>query len=86
MENGCFTIEIISPIELKEFTIEWVEIESPTGSFVVGPLHSPIISVLKKRGFLTYKLKDGDMVKIEIMGGGLFKMAENKAVLLLDSF
>jgi len=86
MENRCFTLEIISPIDLKELSIEWVEVESPTGSFVVGAGHSPIISVLKKRGFLTYKPKDGDQVKIEIMSGGLFKMAENRAVLLLDSF
>lgn len=86
MENRYFTLEIISPIDLKELTIEWVEVESPTGSFVAGAGHSPIISVLKKRGFLTYKLKDGDQVKIEVMSGGLFKMAENRAVLLLDSF
>jgi F0F1-type ATP synthase epsilon subunit len=86
MENRYFTLEIISPTDLKELTIEWVEIESPTGSFVVGPSHSPIISTLKKRGFLTYKPKDQEPIKIEVMSGGLFKAAGNKAILLLDSF
>ena len=86
MENCYFTLEIISPIDLKELSIEWVEVESPTGSFVVGAGHSPIISVLKKRGFLTYKPRGKEEVKIEIMSGGLFKASEDKAVLLLDSF
>ena len=86
MENTYFTLEIISPIDSKEITIEWVEVESPNGSFIVGAGHSPIISVLKKRGFLTYKPKGGESMKIEIMSGGLFKATEKKAVILLDSF
>jgi len=51
-----FDLTIITPTSSQTEKVLWVEIEGPTGSFVVGHDHSPLISLLKKQGSLTYHL------------------------------
>lgn len=83
MQTDVFELEIIQPSSSKRLSIFWVEVESPTGNFVVGPEHLPLVSILKKRGKLTYQLYNGSKVSIDIYGG-IFKVANNKAIVILD--
>lgn len=76
-------LEIISPTKSNKISIQWIEIESPNGSFLVGINHSPLISIIKKKGILVYKKKDGKEIATEVYGG-IFKVAHNKATIILD--
>lgn len=79
----AFELEIIKRSTSQKLSVLWVEIESPTGDFVVGPDHTPLVSLLKDRGKLTYKEIAGNEKTIEVYGG-IFKVSDNHAIVLLD--
>lgn len=83
MENCYFTLEIISPTNTEVHSIEWIEIESPTGSFLVGPGHSPLISIIKQKTSLLYKKTNAEECSLNIQKG-VFFVKDNKAVALVD--
>lgn len=78
-----FNLQIISADFSKKIMVEWVEIESPTGSFLVGPDHSPLVSIVKPKSIITYKDENGNE-QVEEAPGGFFKIKDNEAILLLD--
>jgi F0F1-type ATP synthase epsilon subunit len=79
----AFELEIIKRSGSQKLSVMWVEIESPTGDFVVGPNHAPLVSLLKDRGKLTYKEISGPEKTIDVYGG-IFKVSDNHAIALLD--
>jgi F0F1-type ATP synthase epsilon subunit len=83
MSRSTFIFRLISPTMTQEIMVEWVEIESPTGSFLVGADHSPLISLIKKKSLLSYK-KTGEPIASLEASGGIFKVSENIAIALLD--
>ena len=83
MQQQYISFEIISQSKHETINVLWVEIESPTGSFIVGPNHSPLISIVKKKGILTYKTDDLEEVTQEVCSG-IFEVEDNKAVLILN--
>lgn len=83
METGKFQLEIITPALSQEMIVEWVEIESPTGSFLVGPDHSNLISIIKNKSSITYKPLNQQPLSYDVTSG-VFSVANNKAIALLD--
>ena len=83
MKNNSFELKMISPDSSEEIIIEWIEIESPTGSFLVGHDHSPLVSIVKKKSIVCYKKMDGETISLDAPGG-IFKIIDNKATILLD--
>ncbi|MFA6263095.1 MAG: hypothetical protein WCW33_03755 [Candidatus Babeliales bacterium] len=82
-ESPSFTFEVFASTFSEIHTVEWIEVEGPNGSFLVGPGHSPLISIIKKRSTITYKKTNTEQNTIEA-SGGIFKVANNKAIILLD--
>lgn len=83
MMSKTFRLEIISPTKTETASVFWIEIESPTGSFLVGANHAPIISILKKNSRLTYKVDTTEEISREIYGG-MFEVTDNVARILLE--
>ena len=83
MKADAFELEIVKLTKTKKIIVSWIEIESPTGDFVVGPDHSAMVSLLKYKGTTKYKEFDGPEISIDTYGG-IFKVDVNKAILLLD--
>lgn len=84
MNQNHFDLEIISPTSTLSFQIEWVEVEGINGCFLVGPCHSPLISIIKKGNSLVYKRVDSEGNTEMFVGGGIFSVERNKAVVVLD--
>ena len=84
MATAIFEVEITSPLEFKTYQIECIEVQSPTGSFFVGPNHAPLISLLKKKSIVMYKRVDQKNPETLDVSGGFFKVSDNKALILLD--
>lgn len=79
-----FDFEIISPTSSQNVQVEWIEVEGVNGCFLVGPWHSPLVSVLKKGNSLIYKrvgLVDCQRV---FVGEGIFSVENNKAKAIID--
>ena len=89
MDTDILELEIITRIESKKIPVEWIDIQSPTGNFIIGPDHSPLVSLLKERGVLTYKVQalakehQGDEVSIDTYGG-IIEVDGSRATAILD--
>jgi len=83
MDTEVLELSIVTHKESKNIRALWVEIESPSGSFVVGPDHAPLVSRLKERGHMKYKEYQGQEVTINTYGG-IFRVDGNKAIAILD--
>ena len=81
--NTTFELEIITPKKALSYLISMIEIESPSGSFTVAQDHAPLISSLKKKGIASFQTNVGNTHIVHIENGGLFKVANNKAQLIL---
>ena len=79
-----FELEIVTQTETRKVSIFWIKIESPSGNFVVGPDHTPLVSLLKDKGKITYKEYSGNEESIDTYQG-IFKVANNKALVILKS-
>ena len=83
MNTDAFELEIVEKTKSKKLSVFWIEVQSPTGDFVVGPDHFPLISILKRKGKLTYKEFNNVEKSIDVYGG-IFKVSNNRAIVLLD--
>jgi F0F1-type ATP synthase epsilon subunit len=84
MDTSTFEFEIISPTSSQTIKVEWVTIESPTGSFFVGPHHTPLVSLIKKKSTLTYKnAAEKEATNVPIHEGFFRVTDNNKASLIL---
>jgi F0F1-type ATP synthase epsilon subunit len=79
-----FELEIVSITQHTTLNIEWLEIESPTGSFFIGPSHSYLISLVKPKSTFIYKLPDQKEPETIEIFSGIFKVNNNKALLVLE--
>jgi F0F1-type ATP synthase epsilon subunit len=84
MGSEYFVLEIISPTNNQRLSVEWVEIESPTGSFFVGPHHMPLVSIIKKKSPFLYKQIGEKTPQSFIIHEGFFRVSSdhNAAVVL----
>ncbi len=76
-------LKVITPGESRFLKVDWLELESPNGSFLVGPGHESLISIVKIKSKFSYKTTQGDFVIMETLGG-IFTISQNKAIALLD--
>jgi F0F1-type ATP synthase epsilon subunit len=84
--NTHFNLEIISPATKELIDVEWVDVQGLNGSFMVGPDHSPLVSIVAKDSQLVYKVRNIQEPKeFYINSNGIFKVENNSAFLLLDS-
>ena len=82
-KTESLNLELIGPNLSKKFNVQWIEIESPTGSFLVGIDHCPLVSIIKQNSKIIYKEFEGEESFIEIAGGFL-SVYQNNAVILVD--
>lgn len=83
MKTSFIDFSVIKPDKQEVFEVEWVDVQTPVGSFVIGLNHLPFITSLKKKGKLSFKLKNGKIEKIDIYGG-FFQIEDNKAIAILE--
>ena len=76
-------LEIVSPLYSNKIEVEWVEIEGESGSFTVGPGHDSLVSIIRKKAVITYKLpKNKEVICLDI-SEGFFSVENDYAVILL---
>ncbi len=76
-------LTLISHDTKDSFLVEWISVESPSGSFVVSYNHEPVISALENQSELKYKKQNETLAELNIKGG-VFILQDNQATVLLD--
>ena len=79
-----FAFEIVRPTQSTKERVEWIEVDSLTGSFIVGKGHSPLIAVLRQGGTISYSRHAGSTVTLDIASVGIFTVHDGKAVVIFD--
>ncbi len=75
-------LHIISSFEKKEFTISWLELNTPVGNFVIQPGHVPTVLTLSKNKPIVFELENGK--KRVIKGsGGIAEITRTDATILV---
>lgn len=77
-----FVMEVVFPTSAQKIEVVWVDVKSPTGSFMIGPQSSPLVSLLSANSKLLFKSETGSMGTIEIPAG-MLEIDENGNVLVL---
>jgi F0F1-type ATP synthase epsilon subunit len=73
-------ISIISPVMQRTVTVEWIEVNTPTGNLVIQPGHAPLITMLSARQVCILGLPNGKQESF--ITGGILKVDRNKALLI----
>lgn len=63
------TLIVASPEHRQEIPITWLEINTPSGNFVILPGHAPMIITLTPNAPVTYCLSSGHQKSIDVVGG-----------------
>ena len=79
-----FELNIVTPTETTTVMVEWVEVDSPTGSFLVCAGHSPLVSMIKNKSTLTYKAPNAQAVIYQV-SSGLLQVQATKTTVILDT-
>jgi len=74
---------ITKPFEKINIDIEWIEIETAAGNFVIQPEHAPMIIELKPGIKAVYELPNGLQEAMEIKSG-LAHITRHSVTLLLS--
>ena len=74
---------IISPSSKKIYPVNWIEINTTKGNFIIQPGHAPMIIALSKKRPLTFGLKTGKRESIMIQEG-IISITRTEATLITN--
>jgi len=80
----ALNLQLISSVGNQTLRLLWFEVTTPTGEFVIGPGHQPLVSLVSPQSKLLYKKTDGTMGMF-VVCGGVLHVEHNEVTLLLDS-
>lgn len=60
---------VYSPQETKTFSIAWIELQTPTGSYTIQPGHAPTILILSPGKMINFRLKNGKHEELLVNNG-----------------
>lgn len=76
-------LEIISPEQTESFNVAWIEINTPTGNFVIQQGHAPTILILSPEKLLNFCLDSGKK-ESRMIKRGIIEIGRDKATLLVN--
>jgi F0F1-type ATP synthase epsilon subunit len=62
-------LRIIRPHEEEQFSVVWLEVETPVGNFVIHSGHAPTVLTLLPTHDIIFKLKTGEQRSIAVVRG-----------------
>ena len=75
-------LKLIGPISSQSMQVNWLEVETQQGSFVIMPGHTPMVVLLAENKEITMELEDGSTTLMTIVGGVL-EVTRNTLTLIL---
>lgn len=76
-------LTLIKPYDKQELLIQWLEVNTDVGNFVLQKGHAPMILVLKENQPITYALANGNQTS-EKIAGGILKIDRQRVIILLN--
>lgn len=77
------SLYIEEPFASREVAVEWLSVETPSGSFIVGSDHRPMISLVSSGESVTYFVAGTSTVVPVSEGGALLQVTGSSIYLVL---
>jgi len=71
-----------TPLKRSEYSVAWLEINTPTGNYVIQKGHAPIILILSPGQSLTFRLKTGKKETL-LVKHGVAKIDRTSATIVM---
>ncbi len=75
-------LTISTPFSYKTFSVAWLEINAPTGNYVIQRGHAPMIITLSENQPLIYRLKSGREESVIVRQGIVTIERESASVIM----
>lgn len=75
-------LKLIGPTSSQSMDIQWLEVQTLNGNFVIKPGHAPLVVLLAPNKELTMELLDGSMTLMTIPGG-ILEVSRTSLTLIL---
>jgi F0F1-type ATP synthase epsilon subunit len=78
-------LTIISPREIQEFAILWIELNAPTGNFVIQQGHAPMILILQPHQPIIFELNNGKQKTLTVPEG-IAEITRTSITILMNKY
>jgi F0F1-type ATP synthase epsilon subunit len=78
-------LTVITPEHVHEYSISWMEFETPAGNFVIKRGHRPMILSILPQHAIKLLLRSGKQHIIPVAQSGIVHIERNEIKILLDS-
>lgn len=75
-------LKLVGPTESQSVQINWLEVQTQQGNFVIMPGHAPMVVLLAHNKEITMELKDGSTTLMTIVGG-ILEVTRDSLTLIL---
>jgi len=76
-------LNIVKPIEKRTLDIQWIDIHTQVGNFIIQDEHAPMIVALKNNSEISYRLSTGG-IETEKVGSGFAHVNRTFITLLIN--
>ena len=73
----------MSPHDKKEYTINWLEVNTSAGNFVMQSGHAPTVLLLSPHKPFVIELADGKQEIHKVLSGGILEIDRTQATFFL---
>lgn len=75
---------VVSPQQTQKYTVNWIEINTPSGNLIIQNGHAPIIFTLVANKEIFFQLKTGEEISILLDREAFLHVERNEAVALIS--
>ena len=76
-------LKIVSPNSFAEYSVSWVEFNTPTGNYVIQEGHVPMIAIISPSQPIIFRLKSGKQESI-IVKQGVAEITRHETTIIIS--
>jgi F0F1-type ATP synthase epsilon subunit len=75
---------VVSPRSRDEYTVQWIEAQTSTGSLVIKPAHTPMIITLVAGADFSFMLSSNEKKVMRLLRPGFLEVTRESALALIN--
>lgn len=76
-------LSILSPTTRQDISVQWVEVQTTDGGYVILPGHAPLIAQLAPQSQLKFS-PNGTSTESVLIPNGLLKVTQQQVIIIID--
>ena len=76
-------LRIINSRQTVRHEVSWIDLVTTDGGMIILPEHSPMVATLAINKELSFKTKDGRLLHVKVINGGIIEITRTQVTVLL---